>query len=226
MITKSPVITVDGPGGTGKGTLCGQLSELLGWHLLDSGALYRVLGYAAQQQRVNLEDIPSLEKTALELDLDFKKSGELVSVLLEGKDISAQIRTEESGNIASKVAAIPEVRSALFQRQQSFRQPPGLVADGRDMGTVIFPDADLKIFLTASPEVRAGRRYKQLKEKGNDANLAHLLEDIAERDRRDSQRQVAPLKPAKDAIIIDTSDLSIEQVIAKVLVMVKERISL
>lgn len=226
MNSKAPVITVDGPGGTGKGTLCGHLSEILGWHLLDSGALYRVLGYAVQQKQVNLEDIPSLVKTAHELDLDFKKSGELVSVLLEGKDISAQIRTEESGNIASKVAAIPEVRVALFERQQSFRQSPGLVADGRDMGTVIFPDADLKIFLTASPEVRARRRYKQLKEKGNDANLAHLLEEIAERDRRDSQRQVAPLKPAEDAVIIDTSDLSIEQVIAKVLTLVKEKISL
>lgn len=209
---KAPVITVDGPSGTGKGSLCGLLAERLGWHLLDSGSLYRVLGYIAAEKKISLDDVITLEQEAIGLDLAFEKSGELVSILLERQDISAEIRTEQCGNMASKVAAIPEVRTALLERQKAFQQPPGLVADGRDMGTVVFPQAELKIYLTASQDVRAERRYKQLKDKGNNVNVAHLLEEIAERDTRDSLRQVAPLKPAEDAIIIDTSDLPLKTV--------------
>ncbi len=222
-----PVIAVDGPSGTGKGTLCGRLAANLGCHLLDSGSLYRVLGYVARQKNISLDDVESLVEEAKKLDLTFEKKGELVSILLGGEDISAQIRTEESGNMASKVAAIPEVREALFERQKAFQKAPGLVADGRDMGTVVFPQADLKIYLTASQDRRAERRYKQLKDKGNDVNVRQLLEEItreiAERDERDSQREVAPLKPADDAIVIDTSDLDIDEVEAKVMALVIAR---
>ena len=222
-----PVIAVDGPSGTGKGTLCGRLAANLGCHLLDSGSLYRVLGYVARQKNISLDDVESLVEEAKKLDLTFEKKGELVSILLAGEDISAQIRTEESGNMASKVAAIPEVRAALFERQKAFQKSPGLVADGRDMGTVVFPQADLKIYLTASQDRRAERRYKQLKDKGNDVNVPQLLEEIAreiaERDERDSQREVAPLKPADDAIVIDTSDLDIDEVEAKVMALAIER---
>ncbi len=224
---QAPVIAVDGPSGTGKGTLCGRLAENLGCHLLDSGSLYRVLGYVARQKNIPLDDIDSLVEEAGKLDLTFEKKGELVSILLAGEDISVQIRTEESGNMASKIAAIPEVRSALFERQKAFQKEPGLVADGRDMGTVVFPQADLKIYLTASPDRRAERRYKQLKDKGNDVNVPQLLteiaREIAERDERDSQREVAPLIPADDAIVIDTSDLDIDEVEAKVMALVLAR---
>ena len=222
-----PVIAVDGPGGTGKGTLCGRLASKLGYHLLDSGSLYRVLAYVAGKKNIPLDDINSLVEEAGQLDLAFERSGELVSILLAGEDISAQIRTEESGNRASKIAVIPEVRTALLERQKAFQKLPGLVADGRDMGTVIFQQADLKIYLTASQDCRAKRRYKQLKDKGNDVNVPQLLKEIAreiaERDERDSQREVAPLKPADDAIVIDTSDLDIDQVEAKVMMLIKER---
>ncbi len=221
--TQAPVITIDGPSGTGKGTLCGRIASNLGCHLLDSGSLYRVLGYVATQKNISLDDVESLEQEAEKLDLTFEKKGELVSILLDGVDISAQIRTEESGNIASKVAAIPEVRAALFERQKAFQQEPGLVADGRDMGTVVFPQADLKIYLTASQDKRAERRYKQLKDKGIDVNVPQLLREIAERDDRDGQREVAPLKPADDAIVIDTSDLDIDQVEAEVMALVLAR---
>lgn len=221
--TQAPVITVDGPSGTGKGTLCGRIASNLGCHLLDSGSLYRVLGYVARQKNIPLDDIDSLVEEAGKLDLTFEKKGELVSILLAGEDISAQIRTEESGNMASKVAAIPEVRTALFERQKAFQKEPGLVADGRDMGTVVFPQADLKIYLTASQDKRAERRYKQLKDKGIDVNVPQLLREIAERDDRDSQREVAPLKPADDAIVIDTSDLDIDQVEVKVMALIIAR---
>ena len=222
-----PVITVDGPSGTGKGTLCGRLAENLGYHLLDSGSLYRVLAYVAEKKNIPLDDIGALVEEAHKLDLEFKKTDELVLILLDGEDISAQIRTEECGNMASKVAAIPDVRAALFDRQRAFQKKPGLVADGRDMGTVVFPQADLKIYLTASQKVRAERRYKQLNDKGNDVNVAHLLteisREIAKRDARDSERQVSPLKPADDAIIIDTSHLGIDEVEAKVMATAKEK---
>jgi len=224
---QAPVITVDGPSGTGKGTLCGRIASNLSCHLLDSGSLYRVLGYVVTQKNIPLDDIDSLVEEAKKLDLTFEKKGELVSILLEGEDVSAQIRTEQSGNMASKVAAIPEVRTALFERQKAFQKSPGLVADGRDMGTVVFPQADLKIYLTASQDRRAERRYKQLKDKGNDVNLPQLLneiaQEIAERDDRDSQREVAPLKPADDAIVIDTSDLDIDQVEAEVMALISFR---
>ncbi|HEY0635954.1 MAG TPA: (d)CMP kinase, partial [Gammaproteobacteria bacterium] len=181
-----PVITVDGPSGVGKGTLSQQLAHHLGWHFLDSGALYRLLGLAARRQGVDPADAVTLESLALKLDVRFLPSeqGE-TTILLNNQDVTREIRTEQAGNDASRVAAVPAVRAALLQRQRDFRQPPGLVADGRDMGTTVFPDAPLKFFLTASAEVRAERRYKQLKEKGLDASLTTLLAEIAERDERD-----------------------------------------
>lgn len=213
-----PVITVDGPSGVGKGTLSQQLARHLGWHFLDSGALYRLLGLAARRQGVEPSDETSLESLALKLDVRFvpTEQGE-TTILLNNQDVTREIRTEQAGNDASRVAAVPAVRAALLQRQRDFRQRPGLVADGRDMGTTVFPDAPLKFFLTASAEVRAERRYKQLKEKGLDASLTTLLAEIAERDERDRTRSVSPLKPAEDAIIIDTSHLGIDEVFSVVL---------
>lgn len=221
-----PVITVDGPSGTGKGTLCGRVAYSLGWNLLDSGALYRVLGHAAQRDHISFENTEALVTAAHDLDLAFVQTGDWIEVRLNGQDISSEIRTETAGNSASKVAAIPAVRDALFNRQLAFQKAPGLVADGRDMGTVVFPNAELKIYLTASADVRAQRRYKQLKQKGIDANLAHLLNEIAERDQRDAGRKVAPLKPAEDAILIDTSDLTIDQVTQKVLMLAEKKFDL
>lgn len=221
-----PVITVDGPSGTGKGTLCGRVAYSLGWNLLDSGALYRVLGHAAQRDHISFENTEALVAAAHDLDLAFVQTGDWIEVRLNGQDISSEIRTETAGNSASKVAAIPAVRDALFNRQLAFQKAPGLVADGRDMGTVVFPNAELKIYLTASADVRAQRRYKQLKQKGIDANLAHLLNEIAERDQRDAGRKVAPLKPAEDAILIDTSDLTIDQVTQKVLMLAEKKFDL
>jgi len=223
MANHIPVITVDGPSGTGKGTLCGRLASNLGYHLLDSGSLYRVLAYIAGKKNIPLDDIDALVEEAHKLDLAFENTGELVSILLADEDISAQIRTEDCGNMASRVAAIPEIRMALLDRQRAFQTDPGLVADGRDMGTVVFPLADLKIFLTASQQIRAERRYKQLNDKENDVNVAHLLSEIAERDDRDCKRQVAPLKPADNAIVVDTSNLSIAEVEAEVMTLIKER---
>lgn len=213
-----PVITVDGPSGVGKGTLSQRLARHLGWHFLDSGALYRLLGLAARRQAVEFTDESALEGLALKLDVRFLPSeqGE-TTILLNNQDVTRDIRTEQAGNDASKVAAVPAVRAALLQRQRDFRQLPGLVADGRDMGTTVFPEAPLKFFLTASAEVRAERRYKQLKEKGLDASLTTLLAEIAERDERDRTRSVSPLKPAEDAIIIDTSHLGIDEVFSTVL---------
>lgn len=214
----APVITVDGPSGVGKGTLSQRLARHLGWHFLDSGALYRLLGLAARRQGVVFSDESALEGLALKLDVRFLPSeqGE-ITILMDNHDVTGAIRTEQAGNDASKVAAVPVVRTALLQRQRDFRQWPGLVADGRDMGTTIFPDAPLKFFLTASAEVRAERRYKQLKEKGLGASLTTLLAEIAERDERDRTRSVSPLKPAEDAIIIDTSHLGIDEVFSAVL---------
>lgn len=213
-----PVITVDGPSGVGKGTLSQRLARHLGWHFLDSGALYRLLGLAARRQGVEFTDESALGGLALKLDVRFLPSeqGE-TTILLNNQDVTREIRTEQAGNDASKVAAVPAVRTALLQRQRDFRQLPGLVADGRDMGTTVFPEAPLKFFLTASAEVRAERRYKQLKEKGLDASLTTLLAEIAERDERDRTRSVSPLKPAEDAIIIDTSHLGIDEVFSTVL---------
>ncbi|MEM7542603.1 MAG: (d)CMP kinase [Pseudomonadota bacterium] len=218
-----PVITIDGPSGTGKGTLALALKSTLGWHFLDSGALYRVLAYFAEQQGLSFDEHLRLGRLAEEMPIEFvDKSGE-VAVILADKDVTSTIRTEEAGRGASLVAAIPEVREGLFARQRAFRQAPGLVADGRDMGTVVFADANLKLFLTASPEQRAQRRHKQLIEKGMSANLARLREDILERDQRDAERSISPLKPASDAIILDTTSLDIESVTRQALALVQDR---
>jgi len=214
-----PVLTIDGPSGSGKGTVAQLVAKKFGWHYLDSGAIYRVLAQAAIKHDVDLADEPKLAELAKDLDLVFSlEQGELV-VLLEGVDVSTLIRSEQAGNAASKVASLPLVRAALLERQRDFRQAPGLVTDGRDMGTVVFDDADYKVFLTASAEVRAKRRYKQLKEKGIESNLSALITEISERDDRDSQRKVAPLKAADDAIVLDSSTLGIEAVFERILTL-------
>jgi cytidylate kinase len=218
-----PVITVDGPSGTGKGTLCTYLADWLGWHLLDSGALYRVLALAALSSGTSLEDETALAALARDLDVVFEREGAGMRVMLNGEDVSGSIRSEECGNAASRIAAMGPVREALVQRQRAFQQPPGLIADGRDMGTVIFPHAHLKLFLTASPAERAKRRYKQLIEQGISVNLHRLSADITERDERDSKRAASPLKPASDAIIIDTTEDDIDAVKARVSSLVRER---
>lgn len=225
-MSEAPIITVDGPSGTGKGTVCSFLADWLGWHFLDSGALYRVLALAAQKRGIDSQDVSALKQLAEQLDVEFsvQGAGSLVKVVLDGEDVTDAIRTEDCGHAASLVAAIPEVRAALLARQHAFHQAPGLIADGRDMGTVVFPDAELKLYLTASAEERAKRRHKQLKEKGISANLRDLSADIAARDERDSQRSVSPLKPAEDAIVIDTSDLGINAVVESIRELVQNTI--
>jgi len=218
-----PVITVDGPSGTGKGTLCIFLAHWLGWHFLDSGALYRILAYTAQKRCISLENEPKLADLAGTLDVRFVHVNHAILVILNGsEDITEQIRTEECGNAASKVAPIPGVREALLERQRAFRRPPGLIADGRDMGTVVFPDAQLKVFLTASPDERAKRRYKQLKEQGISVNLARLSVEIRERDARDLGRALSPLKPAPDAIVIDSTKLDAGEVNGRISELVRQ----
>ncbi|MBA3979464.1 MAG: (d)CMP kinase [Alcanivorax sp.] len=213
----SPVLAIDGPSSSGKGTVARIVARRLGWHLLDSGALYRVLGLHAEQQGVALDDEQAVEALARRLPVQFREEGGDTVVLLDGADISHAIRDERVGELASRVAVLQPVRDALLARQQAFAEAPGLVADGRDMGTVVFRDAPLKIFLTASAEERARRRYNQLKEKGFGANLPALVEDIRARDDRDTQREVAPLKPADDAIVIDSTSLSIDDVVNRIL---------
>ncbi len=213
-----PVITVDGPGGAGKGTLCFSLARHLGWHMLDSGALYRVTAFAALQAGTDPEDEQALAAVAAGLDVSFEPAAEgLTRVILAGQDISDAIRSESCGAMASKVAAMKAVRSALLDRQRQMATSPGLVADGRDMGTVVFPDAPLKIFLTASSEARAERRQQQLLAKGESVTLARLLETIEERDARDRSRAESPLVPADDAIQLDSTDVSATAVLEKVL---------
>lgn len=217
------VIAVDGPGGSGKGTLCAMLAQHLGWHLLDSGALYRLTAYAANKHGIALDDEVALKEVALNLDVVFEPIAGGLKIILEGEEVGPQLRTEETGTMASKVAALPAVRDGLFQRQRDFAKAPGLVADGRDMGTVVFTDAPLKIFLTASAEERARRRFEQLRSKGIDASLSRLLEEINARDERDTQRAVAPLIPADDSVILDSTQLTIEEVFARVLQLMQER---
>lgn len=216
MNPTAPVITIDGPSGSGKGTISQGLARELGWHFLDSGALYRLVGLAAVRRGISLDDEARLGELATGLDAAFIPGNGEPRVILEGEDVTDAIRTETAGNAASKVAALPAVRAGLLERQRAFRAAPGLVADGRDMGTAVFPDAEVKIFLTASAEVRAERRYKQLKGKGFDVSLSDLLKEIAERDQRDSSRSASPLKPAEDAVVIDTSDMDVAAVMAEV----------
>ena len=214
-----PVITVDGPGGSGKGTIAMRLAEQLGWHFLDSGALYRLVAVAAMDRDVSVDDGEALGEVARSLDVNFGISEEGMVVLLDGNYITGRLRSESVSIFASRIAAFPVVRSALVLRQRAFRKPPGLVADGRDMGTVIFPDAKLKIFLTASAEARAERRYKQLKQKGESVNLTRLFQDIKLRDERDSTRAVSPLRAAEDAHVIDSTELSINEVLQEIHVL-------
>ena len=213
MTGAAPVICIDGPSGAGKGTLSQRLATDLGWHLLDSGALYRVVGFAGRLAAVSLEDSDAVAGIARSLDVDFRLTEGGVSVWLAGEDVTAHLRTEEGGRDASTVAALPAVREALLLRQQELARPPGLIADGRDMGTVVFPRAPLKIFLTASAEARAERRFHQLQGMGESVSLARLLTDIQQRDARDQSRTVSPLVPAEDAIIIDSTALSADEVL-------------
>jgi cytidylate kinase len=218
-----PVLTIDGPSGSGKGTISARVADALGWHLLDSGALYRAVGFAASLAGLDLSDTEAVTRCAETTKISFRdpKDGGETRVFVNGLDATADIRTETCGAAASAIAAIPSVRTALFEKQRNFRKSPGLVADGRDMGTVIFPDAGHKVFLTASAEERAKRRYKQLKEKGLSVTLATLLREIEARDVRDAERAVAPLKPATDAVLIDSTGMSIDAVVAKVLELVR-----
>lgn len=222
----APVLAVDGPGGSGKGTVCRAVTEAMGWHLLDSGAIYRALAVAAGIRGLDASETGALVDLAHGLDVVFEPEPDgAIRVLVDGEDVSVQLRSEQTGDLASRVAAVPEAREALLARQRAFRKPPGLVADGRDMGTVVFPDATLKIFLTASAEERARRRYNQLKEQGVDVSLADLLDEIAVRDERDRNRAVAPLRPAADAEELDTTGLSVDAVVERVLKLLQKQLS-
>ena len=222
-MTSIPVITIAGPSGSGKGTVAVRIAEKLDFTLLDSGALYRSVGIAALRGEIDLRDHQEIAELARHLNIEFGVSSP-DSVWLDGEDVSLEIRTDIGSELASQIGAIPAAREALYERQLAFRKAPGLVADGRDMGTVVFQDAIIKIYLTARPEERAQRRYKQLIDKGIDASLADLLRDLKERDARDSERPISPLKPAKDAVVLDTTDLHIDQVVEQVLDLVSERL--
>ncbi|WP_198265548.1 (d)CMP kinase [sulfur-oxidizing endosymbiont of Gigantopelta aegis] len=213
-----PIITIDGPGGVGKGTISALVAAELNWNYLDSGALYRLTGLACLLNEITFDQTNAVAQLAENLAVKFLPEG---GILLDGQEVEAKIRTEVAGNNASKVAAIPEVREALFKRQKAFLQAPGLIADGRDMGTSIFPDAMVKVFLTASADERAKRRYKQLIEKGNNVKLADLIREIQERDERDMNRSASPLVAAADAHIIDTSELTIDEVFQEVMSLFK-----
>ena len=218
-----PVVTIDGPAGSGKGTIARRLAEILGFHYLDSGALYRLLALFSQQQHVAVDDLDTLAMLCLDMQIRFAISSvnEDVRVILNNQDVSDQLRTEECAARASQLAAHPQVRSALLAKQHSFRISPGLVAEGRDMGTVVFPDAKCKVFLTASVSERARRRQKQLKKQGISASLDRLLKEIEARDSRDENRAISPLRPAADAVLVDSTDLSIDQVVQRIAAIVK-----
>jgi cytidylate kinase len=219
-----PVIAIDGPSGSGKGTVSRKVAQALGWQLLDSGALYRLVGLAADEAGLEPADEAAHAALARGMQVRFATdpAGE-EAVWLGDQEVSSRLRSEQAGGLASRVAAMPAVRAALLTRQRAFRQPPGLVADGRDMGTQVFPDAAVKVFLTASAEERAQRRYKQLKDKGLDVSLADLSREIAERDQRDATRAVAPLVPAADAIVLDSTHLGVDDVVARVLELARAR---
>ena len=223
MSTFIPVLTIDGPSGSGKGTISRAVADALGWHLLDSGALYRAVGYAAGAAHLDLSDAEAMTRCAESTKIQFRdpKDGGETRVVVNGHDATDELRTETAGAAASAIAAIPGVRLALFDKQRAFQRNPGLVADGRDMGTVIFNEAPFKVFLTASAQERAKRRYKQLKDKGLSVNLAALLREIEARDARDASRSVAPLKPAADALILDTTAVAVDDVVARVLALVR-----
>jgi len=223
MSSHVPVLTIDGPSGAGKGTVSCLAASRLGWHYLDSGALYRAVGVAASWADLDLADPAALVRCTFDTEITFKEDGGNLRVFVNNTDATDELRLETTGTLASAIAAIPEVRAALKERQRAFRREPGLVADGRDMGTVIFPDATTKVFLTASAEERARRRHNQLKEKGVSVTFDGLLREILARDARDAQRTVAPLKPAEDAVLIDTTGLSIDEVVDRVLALVPVR---
>jgi len=219
----APVLTIDGPSGVGKGTVARVIAQQQNWHLLDSGAIYRAFALAVDSKEIDIANEDALEKIAQNLELTFKthEDSELVSVYLDGQDVSKKLRTEQTGEMASKIASISVVRAALLKRQQDFAVSPGLVADGRDMGTVVFKDAKFKVYLTASSEERANRRLKQLQAQGHEGIISQILAEVEARDKRDSSREHSPLKPAENALIIDTTNLSLDEVIAQVSELVK-----